>query len=48
MDNMLEFSVSSWGITLNTAPFYFNMSWGLITLVIAGLIVRKVIKVKRS
>ena len=48
MDNMLEFSVSNWGITLNTAPFYFNMSWGLIILVAGLLVARKIIKAKRS
>jgi hypothetical protein len=48
MDNMLEFSVSNWGITLSTAPFYFNMSWGLILLVAGLIVARKIIKVKRS
>jgi hypothetical protein len=48
MDNMLEFSVSNWGITFSTAPFYFNMSWGLILLVAGLLVARKIIKVKRS
>ena len=48
MDNMLEFSVSNWGITLSTAPFYFNMSWGLIILVTGLIVARKIIKAKRS
>lgn len=46
MDNMLEFSVSGWGITLNSAPLYFNLSWGLIALVVGLTIVRKIIKAR--
>jgi hypothetical protein len=48
MDNMLEFSVSDWGITLSSAPLYFNLSWGLIALAVGVVIARKIIKAKRG
>ncbi len=48
MDNMLEFSVSDWGITFSSAPLYFNLSWGLIITATALVIARKIIKVKRG
>ena len=48
MDNMLEFSVSTWGITLSSAPLYFNLSWGLIVLGVGLAIVRKILKAKRG
>ena len=48
MDNMLEFSVSTWGITLSSAPLYFNLSWGLIVLGVGLAIARKIIKAKRG
>jgi len=48
MDNFIEFSVSDWGITFNSAPLYFNLSWGLIALAIGVVIARKIIKVRRG
>lgn len=48
MDNMLELSVSSWGITLSTDPLYFNLSWGLTIVLIGAIIARKIVKVRRS
>ena len=48
MDNMLEFSVSTWGITLSSAPLYFNLSWGLTIVLVGAIIARKIVKVRRS
>lgn len=48
MDNLIEFSVSGWGITLNSEPLYFNLSWGLIIAIVGIMVARKVIKVKRG
>ena len=48
MDNFIEFSVSDWGITFNSAPLYFNLSWGLIVLGVGLAIARKIIKVRRG
>ncbi len=48
MDNMLELSVSSWGITLSTDPLYFNLSWVLTIVLIGAIIARKIVKVRRS
>lgn len=47
-DNMLEFSVSSWGITFNSAPLYINLSWGLTIVLIGAIIARKIVKIRRS
>jgi hypothetical protein len=48
MDNLIEFSVSGWGITLNSEPLYFNLSWGMIIAIVGIMVARKVIKVKRG
>ena len=48
MDNMLEFSVSGWGMTLSTAPLYINLSWGLTIVLVGAIIARKIVKVRRS
>jgi hypothetical protein len=48
MDNMLEFSVSGWGLTLNTEPLYFNLSWGLVIAIVGVLLARKIVKAKRK
>ena len=48
MDNFIEFSVSDWGITLSSAPLYFNLSWGLIALAVGLAIVRKILKARRG
>jgi hypothetical protein len=48
MDNLIEFSVSGWGITLDSAPLYFNLSWGMVIAVVGIMIARKIIKVKRG
>jgi len=48
MDNMLEFSVSGWGITLSSAPLYFNLSWGMVIVIIGGYLAHRIIKVRRS
>ena len=48
MDNMLEISVSDWGITFSSAPLYFNLSWGLIVLGVGLAIVRKILKVRKG
>ena len=48
MDNMLEFSVSDWGITLSSAPLYFNLSWGMVIVIIGGYLARRIVKHKRS
>ncbi len=48
MDNLIEFSVSGWGITLNSEPLYFNLSWGLIIAIVGIMVARKVIKAKRG
>ena len=48
MDEFLEFSVSNWGITLSSAPLYFNLSWGLIVLGVGLAIARKILKARRG
>lgn len=48
MDNLIEFSVSGWGITLNSEPIYFNLSWGMIIAIVGIMVARKVIKAKRG
>jgi hypothetical protein len=48
MDNFIEFSVSEWGITLSSAPLYFNLQWWLVMATIGVMIARKVIKHKRG
>ena len=48
MDNLIEFSVSGWGITLNSEPLYFNLSWGMIIAIVGIMVARKVIKAKRG
>ena len=48
MDNLIEFSVSGWGITLSSEPLYFNLSWGMVIAVVGIMIARKIIKVKRG
>lgn len=48
MDNLIELSVSGWGITLNTEPLYFNLSWGMVIAMVGIVIARKVIKAKRG
>ena len=48
MDNMLEFSVSGWGFTLDTAPLYINLSWGLTIVLIGAILARKIVKARRK
>lgn len=45
--NIVEYvgiSVDSWGLTFNTAPLYFNLSWLGLGLILAGLISFKLFK----
>lgn len=42
MDNMLEFSVSTWGITFSSAPLYFNLQWWLVFTALGVMIARKI------
>jgi hypothetical protein len=48
MDNMLEFSVTGWGLTLSTEPLYFNLSWGMVIAIIGVLLARKIVKARRK
>ena len=48
MDRIVEFSVTSWGMTLNTAPLYINLSWGLTIVLIGAILARKIVKVRRG
>ena len=48
MDNMLEFSVSTWGITFSSAPLYFNLQWWLVIATLGAMIARRIIKHKRG
>lgn len=48
MDNLIEFSVSGWGITLNSEPLYFNLSWGLVIAIIGAYLARKIVQRKRD
>ena len=43
MDNMLEFSVSTWGITFSSAPLYFNLQWWLIITALGVMVARRII-----
>jgi len=48
MDGFLEVTMTGWGITLNTAPLYFNISWGVIVTAIGVVIARKIMKARRA
>lgn len=48
MDKIVELSVTSWGITLNTAPLYINISWGLVIVLIGAILARKIVKARRK
>ena len=48
MDNLIEFSVSGWGITLDSAPLYFNLSWGMVIASIGAYLAYKVVQRKRE
>jgi len=48
MDNMLEVSVSNWGITFNSAPLYMNISWGVVIVMIGGYLAHRIVSNKRA
>lgn len=48
MDNMLEVSVSDWGITFNSAPLYMNISWGVVIVIIGGYLAHRIVSNKRA
>ena len=48
MDGFLEVTMTDWGITLDTAPLYFNISWGVIATAIGVIIARKIMKARRA
>ena len=47
-NNFIDFWVSEWGITFSSAPLYFNLSWGMVIVIIGGYLAHRVIKVRRS
>ena len=48
MDKLIEFSVTSWGITFSSAPLYFNLSWGIVILAFGLVLARKILKNRRG
>ena len=48
MDKIIEISASGWGITLNSAPLYFNISWGVIIVAFGAILARKILKSRRG
>lgn len=45
---MLDIEVTTWGITFNTAPLYFNLSWGFTIVLIGAIIARKIVKARNK
>jgi hypothetical protein len=47
-DRIVEFSVTSWGLTLNTTPLYMNLSWGLVIVLVGAILAHKIVKARRK
>ena len=45
--NFFTFSLDAYGLTIRTDAFYISITWGILALIVSGLVMRKVLKARK-